>query len=145
MLRAVGGVILGYLTMAVLMFVLFTVAYLAMGADEAFRPGGYEVSPLWVWTSVVLGLVAAVAGGVVCAAVSRLPKPPLVLAVVVLVLGVLSAIPVLTASAGEQKARTGDVSNMDAMMKARQPAWAALMYPVLSAAGILAGARLRRA
>jgi hypothetical protein len=81
----------------------------------------------------------------VCAAVSRLPKPPLVLAVVVLVLGVLSAVPVLMASPGEQEARTGDVSNMDAMMKARQPAWAALLNPVLGVAGVLAGARLRRA
>jgi hypothetical protein len=144
MLRAVLGVILGYLTMAVLVFVLFTAAYFAMGADGAFQPGSYDVSTLWLGVSIVLGFVAAVVGGIVCAAISRLPKPPLVLAVVVLVLGILSAIPVLTTSPGDQEIRPGDVSNMDAMMKARQPVWTAFLNPVIGVVGVLTGARLRR-
>jgi hypothetical protein len=144
MLRAIAGVVLGYLTMAVLVFVLFTAAYLAMGVDGAFRPGSYDVSDAWIAMSVVVSLGAAIAGGFVCAAVSRLPKPPLVLALLALVLGVLSAIPHLTAEAGEPKERTGDVSNVDAMMAAKQPVWIALANPILGAAGVLVGARLKR-
>ena len=58
--------------------------------------------------------------------------PPKVLAGVVLVIGLLSAIPVLKAADTPAEMRTGEVGNLDAMMKARQPAWVALANPFLS-------------
>lgn len=144
MVRAVAGVLLGYVTMAVLVFTTFTTAYLGMGTDQAFCPGSYDPSPLWTAVSFVLGFVAAVVGGYACARVSRLPKPPLVLAGLVIVLGLLSAIPHLTAT-DEPKSRSGDVSNMEAMMNAHQPAWVALLNPFIGAAGVLVGSRRRPA
>jgi hypothetical protein len=37
--RAIGGMVLGYVVMAAIIFVAFTAAYAAMGADGAFKPG----------------------------------------------------------------------------------------------------------
>lgn len=143
MARAIVGVIVGYFVMMILVFLSFSGAYLVLGADGAFQPRSYEVSPLWIVLSIVLGLVAAVAGGYVCALISKLPKPPLVLALVVVILGVLSAIPVMLDTA-DYAPRTADVPNVEAMMFAKQPVWVVLWNPVIGAVGVLLGARLRR-
>jgi hypothetical protein len=143
MLRAVAGVVLGYLAMAVLVFTLLTTAYFAMGADLAFRPGTYEISYTWAAVMFVVGLGAAIIGGLVCARVSRLPKPPLALAGLVLVLGFVHAIPAMTNPPTTGGERGGDVSNFDAMMKAKEPLWTMLVHPVIGAAGVLLGARIK--
>ena len=57
MLRTILGVILGYVAMAVLIFLTFTLAYLTMGSEGAFQPGTYEVTALWLVVSFVLSLV----------------------------------------------------------------------------------------
>ena len=145
MARTILGVIAGYLTMFVAVFLMFTVAYVALGTDGAFKPGSYDVSGVWIAISMVLGLVAAVAGGVVCAAVARNPKAPILLAVVVIVLGVLLALPALMSPNGESPGiRTGDVGNMEAMSKAKIPAWISLVNPVIGAVGVLIGGGMRR-
>jgi hypothetical protein len=146
MVRNIGGVIVGYILMALLIFLTFSATYLLMGADGAFKPGTYEVSGLWLAASFVLSLIAAAAGGYVCAAIARGGRAPLALAVLVLVLGLLAAIPVLKAAGDgrELAVRTGDVPNMQAMQSAVQPGWVALLNPFLGAAGVLAGAGLRR-
>jgi hypothetical protein len=132
--------------MALLIFLTFSAAYLLMGADSAFKPAAYEVSGFWVAVSFVLGLIAAVAGGYVCASVAGGNRAPLALAVLVLVVGLLAAIPELRGAndGGARAARTGEVSNIEAMQNAVQPVWLALLNPFIGAAGILLGARLRR-
>jgi hypothetical protein len=142
--RAIAGVLVGYVAMFAVVFLTFSTTYLGMGQERAFKPGSYEPSGLWLVVSFVLGLLAAAVGGFVCAWISRTDKAPRVLAGVVLVLGLLLAIPMLTAPA-ESEPRTGEVSNLDAMQKAKQPRWAALVNPFLGAVGVLIGARLRRA
>jgi hypothetical protein len=94
--RAIASIILGYVLMAVLVFVTFSAAYLVMGPDGSFKPGSYDISATWLITSIVLSIVAAVAGGYVCAAVARSVKPARILAVVVVVLGLAMAFPALT-------------------------------------------------
>jgi hypothetical protein len=145
MVRNIGGVIAGYILMALLIFLTFSAAYLLMGADRAFNPGTYEVSGLWLVTSFILSLVAAAAGGYLCASIARGSRAPLALAVLVVVLGLLAAIPVLKAASDgrEPAVRAGDVPNMQAMQSAVQPVWVALLNPFLGAAGIVAGAGLR--
>lgn len=144
MLRAIAGVIVGYIVMFVVVFVAFTAAYLAMGADRAFRPDSYDVSMLWIALSVIVSLVAAIAGGMTCAAIAEPgSKAPTALAAVVLVLGLLSAVPVLLDDS-EPVARTGTVSNMDAMMQAKTPVWSAITTPILGVVGVMIGAGLVR-
>lgn len=141
-MRILGSVILGYVVMAALVFGLFTVAYLAMGTDRAFRSGTYDVSMSWAMTSLALSLVAAWVGGAVCAAVGKSVKAPQALAAVVLILGIVFAIPALRV-AQETKARQGDVGNFAAMREAQQPKWVTVVTPLLGVVGVLAGGRRR--
>ena len=80
----------------------------------------------------------------VCARISRTTTPPKVLAGVLMVIGLLSAIPVLMAAATPAAARSGEIGNIEAMMKAKQPAWVAVANPFVGLVGVLLGARLRR-
>ncbi len=80
MWRSIGAVILGYVAMAAAVFVTYTLAYLIMGADGAFRPDSYDVSGLWLVASIVLGLIAAVIGGLICVNVAKDARAPLALA-----------------------------------------------------------------
>ena len=142
--RAIVSVVVGYVTMFAAIFLAFSGLYLLLGQDRSFRPGTYEPSVLWTAVSFALGLLASVLGGYVCARIARAATPPKVLAGVVLVIGLLSAIPVLMAAATPAETRTGEVGNLDAMMKAKQPAWVAVANPFVGLAGVLLGARLRR-
>ena len=144
MVRSILAVVAGYATLALAIFVSFTSLYLVLGADRSFEPGSYDASTLWVMTSFPVGVAASVAAGYVCGLVARRGRAPQVLAGVVLVLGLLFAIPVLRASDAAMTARAGDVSNMEAMQRARQPRWVALVNPFIGAVGVLVGAGLRR-
>ncbi|WP_145233736.1 hypothetical protein [Urbifossiella limnaea] len=144
MLRAVAAVVVGYVVMFATIFLTFSALYLLLGQERSFQPGSYEPSLLWNAVSFALGIGAAVLGGVVCASIARAAKPPKVLAGFVLILGLLSAVPVLMAAATPAEERTGDAGNLDAMMKAKQPAWVALANPFVGFVGVLLGARLRR-
>ncbi len=136
--------VVGYVAMFATIFLVFSGLYLLLGQELSFRPGNYEPSMLWTVVSFALGMGAAVLGGCVCVWIARTATPPRVLAGVVLVIGLLSAVPVLTAAATPAETRTGEVGNLDAMMKAKQPAWVAVANPFVGLAGVLLGARLRR-
>ena len=90
--RLILSVVVGYLAMFVAVIVSFSVLYIAMGADRAFRPGSYDASPLWLVLSFVLSFLAALLGGVAAIAVGKRAKAAMALAVFVLLLGILMAI-----------------------------------------------------
>jgi hypothetical protein len=142
MLRTIAGVVLGYIAMALLVFLLFSASYLALGTDNVFLPGSYQVSLLWVALSIVVSFAAALVGGYVAAAVSRGTRAALALACVVLILGILFAIPAL--GQPDPGPRAGDVGNFVAMQNARPPSWTLLLNPIIGAAGVLVGSRLRK-
>jgi hypothetical protein len=142
--RAILSVVVGYVAMFVAIFLTFSGLYLFLGQDLSFRPGTYEPSVLWTAASFALGVGAAVLGGYVCARIARAATPPKVLAGVVLVIGLLSALPVLMAADSPAEERTGEVGNLDAMMKAKQPAWVALANPFVGLVGVVLGGQLRR-
>ena len=142
--RAIVGVVLGYVVMFATIFVTFSGLYLVLGQERSFEPGSYDPSLLWTVVSFALGAVAAVVGGITCASIARAATPPKVLAGLVFVIGLASAVPVLRAASTPAEERTGDVGNLDAMMKAKQPAWVAVANPFLGFVGVLIGARLRR-
>jgi hypothetical protein len=145
MLRSIVGVVIGYLAIVAIVFVTFSIAYLSMGTGRAFQPGTYDVSLLWVAVSLILGFVAAMVGGVVCKAISGRSGSCKALAGLVVVLGFLMAIPAVTAAKpASQPVRAATVSNLEAMRQAQQPAWLALVNPILGAAGVLVGGRRGR-
>jgi len=142
--RVIGSVIAGYVAIFAAVFVLMTLAWMGLGPAGSFQPGTWEVTSTWIVVSVVVGLVGAIAGGYVCALVAKDPRGPKALVGVVVVLGILFAIPVLTGGGPAVLGPRPDaVSMMDAMQRAQQPAWVALLNPILGAIGVLVGARVR--
>lgn len=143
--RNILAVIVGYIAMAILIFVVFTAAYLALGDEGAFKEGSFEVSMQWVIMSIVVGLIAAVLGGIICAKISKHSKGAVMsLAVLVLVLGGLGAIAGLMAErpTGEDAIRGPETSNTEAMMQAQQPAWVLIANPIIGVVGVMLGATL---
>ncbi len=145
MIRAIVAVIVAYVVMFLLIFLTFTGIYLLLGADRAFRPGSYEASNLWLGIAFGVNLIVAIIGGLICAAIAKGGKAPLALAIVVFVLGLLLAIPSLMAQkANPNMVRTGSVSNLEAMQRAREPTWVPFTFPFIGAIGVLIGGKLKR-
>ncbi len=139
--KKILAVIAGYVVMAAFIFITFTLAYVAMGTEGAFQVGTYEVSGLWILASIALGFIAAVIGGIVCFVISKSHKTSMVLAGIVLALGLLMAIPTFS-QPQQAMTREADVSAMDAMNRASQPTWLALLNPLIGAAGVIVGTRM---
>ncbi|MFG0304900.1 MAG: hypothetical protein ACF8Q5_01660 [Phycisphaerales bacterium JB040] len=140
MLRAILGVILGYVAMFVIVAVGLTIAFLVLGNDRAFQPGTYDITPLWGGVMMGVGVVAAIVGGVACALIARRgSKAPIGLAVFVLIMGVLSA--VMAMGAEDPGPRAEDVQTFEAASRAQQPMWTLIANPVVGVVGVLIGAR----
>jgi hypothetical protein len=141
--RNIVAVVVGYVVMFVVVMATFTGVFLAMGADRAFQPGSHQVTGLWIFVSTILSFGAAIAGGCVATRIGKGARAAQLLAIVVVVLGVILAIPTLDAPEPSEP-RTGEVGNMDAMMKAQQPPVVSFLNPVIGAVGVLLGSRLRK-
>ena len=145
MARAIIAVIVSYIAMFILVFLTFTCVYLILGADMAFKPASYDASNLWLAIAFAINFVIAIIGGLICAAIAKGGRAPVALAVVVFVLGMLLAIPTIMGyNARPNMIRTGNVSNMEAMQRAKQPNWVPILFPFIGAAGVLIGGRLKR-
>lgn len=141
--KMIGSAIVGYIVMFVVVFLLFSAAYLALGASGAFQPGTWDPSGVWILLSIVIGVVAGIAGGYVCKTIAKDPMGPKILIGIVIVLGVLFAIPVFTSSPDVvATARPDTVPMFDAMSNAKQPGWVALLNPILGVVGVLLGAKM---
>lgn len=145
MVRNILGVVVGYLTMFAFVFITFTVLFLILGVEGSFEIGTYEVSIVWIVISFILGLAAAVLGGFICVLISKNHKAALALAGLVLVLGIVMAIPAMGESANEvHEMRKDDISNMEAMQNAKQPLLMLLLNPLIGAIGVVAGSKLKK-
>ncbi len=141
--RKILAVILGYLAMAVVVMGGLTAAYLAMGADGAFEAGSYQVTSTWIVVWLVTSVVAAVAGGFVCAKVGRSKGAVISLLVLVGVFGAANtAMQMNKEVPAEDLVRTGDTPNFEAMMKARAPTWMYITEPMIGVFGAMVGATL---
>ena len=140
--RAILGVILGYLAMVVVVVVSFTALQFGLGTEKVFKPASYEASSMFLACAIVISVIAAVIGGLACAAIARRPKPVLALAIVVLVLGAINAATHMNVRATEP--RLGNISPMEAAQRATQPAWYLWSLPVIGAVGALIGGRLKK-
>jgi hypothetical protein len=142
MLRAILAVIVSYVLMFVLIFLAFTGVYMVLRADGAFKPGSFEASTAWIGIAFAVNFVVAVIGGMVCAAIAKGGKAPIVLAIIVFVLGMLLAIPSLMVKKADV-VRVGDVPMFEAMQKAKEPPWVPLTFPFVGAIGVLLGGKLK--
>ncbi|HEX2224184.1 MAG TPA: hypothetical protein VHN15_08250 [Thermoanaerobaculia bacterium] len=143
MLRILASVVVGYIVLFLCLFALLTGAFLGLGTDRAFEPGSYQVAIIWILVSLVLSVVAAILGGFVSKAIARSPTGPKALAGLVLVLGLAMAARVAMTPSPPMD-RPGELTNLEAMQQAQQPAWAAVLTSLLDAAGVLIGGRLKK-
>ena len=144
MLRSILSVIAGYVAMFIVVFASFTAAMFIISVDSTYKPGSWDVSNLWLIISFVLGLVAAIVGGWVCAKIAKSGTPPKVLAALALVLGGLMSAMAIYAPAPVEAppARTADVSPFDAMQYSKAPTISHVLNPIIGAVGVLIGAAL---
>jgi hypothetical protein len=143
--RTALAVIVGYMTLVIVAMASRLAAFMVLGLEGAFEPGSYLPSGRWIAISFVLGFVAAVIGGYVCAAVSRDAGGPNLLAAAVLALGLVSAgFTLWERVEGPYPIRPPGVEITEAVRNAVQPGWVAFINPFIGVAGILLGCRLRR-
>lgn len=142
--KVIGGAVSGYVVMFVVVFLLMTLGWMVLGADGSFQPGSWETSTAWVAVTLVVDVLAALGGGYVAMLIATRTLGPQVLAGLVVVLGLLMALPVFTADAAALGARPDVVTMMDAMGKARQPMWLVVANPILGAVFALVGGSLRK-
>lgn len=143
MLKSIVGVIVGYLVMMCVAFAIYTAAYFGLGTDRAFEPGTYALSGIWIGLVIAITFIAGLLGGLTCAAISKSRTTGLVFALIVFVLGFVFELPNIMKD-HTPVARTGDVSNLDAMGKAQPPVWLCLLNPFLGGAAVLMGTRMKK-
>jgi len=141
--RIVGAVIAGFLALSGIITVLTFAFFFGLGADRAFKPSSYEPSMLWILIMFVVGFVAAVIGGWTSFKIANNSQGPKWLAVVVLVLGILYALPALTATPTKEPRPSG-ITDKKTMEKGQTPTWVALSLPVIGVAGVWVGGWRRR-
>ena len=145
MVRSIIAVIVSYISMFVLNFLGFVSLYAIVGPSQAFRPRLYLASNRWILMGVAVMLVSGIIAGLICAAIARGRKATLALAGLILVVGLLLAIPAIMKSrANTGMVRVGDVTSMEAMEKATWPVWAPLVFPFVSAVSAVIGGKLKR-
>jgi hypothetical protein len=142
MVRKILGAIVGYIVFAIAIFVLFSGLYLVLGAERSFLPGKYDPSMMWAVSAFVLGFVAAAIGGLVAALIGGNGAVK-IMAVLILAIGALVVVSLIMANKPDEL-RAGGVPNMEAMMKAREPLWVAVVNPILGVIGAFAGGALRK-
>jgi len=144
MLKAVLGVIVGYIAMAAIVMLCFAGAWFILGEDGSFKPGSWEASTTWLGMSFAVAFVGAVIGGLICAAIAgKGSKAPAVLAGLVLILGIIMSIPAMTKEL-DTTPRTSPITMRDATTKAHQPMISSILNPVVGAVGVLLGGCFRK-
>ena len=145
MLRRVLAVIVAYILMFILQVAAFMTIYTLMGANWSFKPSSYQASTRWTAMQFAVVLVTAIIGGLICTAIAKGGRAPLLLAAVVLVLGLgLALLSTALRPPETNEVRTGNVPNMEAMSKARHPTWVLFLGPVIGAVGVVIGGKVRR-
>ena len=142
MLRNILAAIVGYVAMAAVLFVLFSLLWVAVGPTHAFQPGSWEVPVGWALGSLVLGFVGAYIAGLVCVRVAHDGRAATILIGLVIVFGVVRALTPVEMPAGP---RPDDVSLMAATANAVHPAWFNWLNPLIGAVGVWFGSRKSRA
>ncbi|MCY4429004.1 MAG: hypothetical protein OXC11_01245, partial [Rhodospirillales bacterium] len=91
LLRNPGAAALGYVTVAVVSFVLPVILWIGLGPDGAFLPGGWDTSGAWNAGWMFIAVAGAGAGGFVCSKVTADRRGVWILIGALVVGGALSA------------------------------------------------------
>lgn len=142
MIRKFLGAVVGYIVFFFCLFLLFTGLSLVLGPDRLFLPGNYDPSMMWIISAFVLGFIAAAIGGYVAALIGKSGAVKIMAGLVVLI-GAIVFVQLLRENKAVET-RTVDLPTMEAMFKAREPLWVAVVNPLLVVIAVFAGGALRK-
>ena len=140
-IRAIAGVIIGYVVVAVIAVMSLFATYQLGGTEFAFKTDSWEASTPWAVLSVLSGSVAAVIGGIVCYFVSGKKQIVYLLAGIVFAAGIiLSTISLMKEPSTTP--RPAEMTFAEAGNDAVSPEWVHYTMPFVGAIGILIGGSL---
>jgi hypothetical protein len=140
MLRLIAGVIVGFVVMAVIVMATFGITMAVLGLEGIIQPNSWWTSNAFNIIVLVGGLIAAIAGGMVCKAISRTTAATLVLVAIVLIMGTGSV--VINTNKPDPPARIEAVTMEGIQKNGKEPHWFAIFKIVLAAAGLVIGSSL---
>jgi hypothetical protein len=149
MLRAIVAIIVSYIAVGIGIAVLFLGAMLILGLDGTFKPGEYWTTDAFNIVVLAGGTIVSLLGGMLCALLAGRWKPALVVAVIMLGLGLVSAIGNMNkpdppareapAEASSDIERTIKLLEQTAQ-HGKEPVWFSFTTPIAGAAAFVAGA-----
>jgi hypothetical protein len=142
MIRKLLGAVVGYIVHFFCVFLLFTGLSLVLGPDRLFLPGNYDPSMMWIIGALVLGFISAAIGGYVAALIGKSGAVKIMAGLVVLI-GAIVFVQLLRDNRAVET-RTVALPVMEAMFKAREPLWVAVVNPLLVVIAVFAGGALRK-
>ena len=143
MLKSIIAIVVSYVAMFVLFMAVFTGLYFAFGVERVFQPDSYEVTLLWIVATLVVAFLGTMFAGYLCASISKSWRTCQVFALLVFLLALVQCLSALKRPDGPN-VRAGEVNYMDAIRLAVSPFWLHFVNPIISGAGVLLGARMKR-
>ena len=143
MVRAFFGAAVGYLIIGGLVFSGLSGAWVYLGAELIVIPGSYDATLQWTFMTIFWGFLSAIIGGHVSTWLGRSEVCPQVLIAIVLVAGIMSAVPSLQASYSSVDVvlDPADWNIFQAASTLITPNWYNFLLPLVTALGIFIGGR----
>lgn len=144
MLKSIVAIIVSYLVVVLLFSAVFLGLYFALGVERVFQPDSYEVSTLWLVLTMAGSFFGWMFGGWLCIAISKSLRVGRVFALIVFVLTAITCLSQLNRENEGPHVRAGEVTFFETFGREVTPRWFHFVNPLLSLAGVLAGARVKR-
>jgi hypothetical protein len=143
MIRSILAAVAGYAALVVVVVAGIGLTWAVVGGSGAFAGEGPEPSAMWMVANLVSGFLAAFAGGWVARKIGRSQQAVKILAGLIILLGIITAITAEAAFAKRKKIDTpvAEMSFMEAGQHARQPGWYNWIIPLVGVAGVWIGGR----
>ena len=144
MLKSILAIIVSYVLLFAIFMAIFTGLYFALGVERVFQADSYKVSMLWIVLTLVIGFLVSIFAGYLCAAISKSWRTCQIFALIVFLLALIQCFSALKRNPEMPNTRAGEVEMFEAMKLAVSPLWLHFVNPILSGAGVLLGARMKR-
>jgi uncharacterized membrane protein YedE/YeeE len=144
MLKSILAIIVSYIAMFVLFMAVFFGLYFALGVERVFQPDSYEVSTFWIILTLVVAFLVTMFAGYLCAAISKSWRTCQVFALIVFLLALWQCFQGMRRDSEGPNVRAGEVTYLEAIGHIVSPKWLHVVNPIVSAAGVLLGARMKR-
>ncbi len=144
MIRPILGVFLGYISMTIVLFALFSGLYAVLGTAGAFTAGTMVVSSVWFLVGFFIFLIGAVVAGVVCRLVSQNRNAGAWMGATILIIALVGAISQYSMTPASTYRGSDEIPMLEAMANAIQPVWTQLVNAIVGFIGATVGGKLIR-